>query len=75
MRRLHGEAKTCPFCGFDQILLIKEKDYDDNINDPDEKAKKGNVWFHCVCLKCKSQTGEASNEQKAIEKLNTRWKL
>ena len=65
-------TKECPFCGGDQMFLIKEKDYDANINDPLEKAKKGTVWFHVVCLKCKAKTSEQSNESKAIDAWNRR---
>ena len=66
------ELKPCPFCGYHKILLIKEKDYDTNIHDPLEKARLAEVWYHCVCLKCKASSGEHSNKEKTIESWNKR---
>ena len=73
MKRLDTtEAKPCPFCGGYQIFMIKEKDYDANINDAKEQAVKGTVWFNCVFLSCKSKSEQASSISGALKKWNRR---
>jgi len=62
-------VKPCPFCGYTNPFLVKEKDYDANIHDSEEKVRKAEVWFHVVCLKCKVKTQEESNRERAI----ARW--
>lgn len=69
------ELKPCPFCGYKtnrSPMMIKEKDYDANIFDNEEKCRKAEVWFHLVCLRCKSKTDEYSSEEKVIEAWNRR---
>lgn len=69
------DLKPCPFCGYKtnrSPMIIKEKDYDANIWDNEEKVRKGEVWFHLICVKCKAKTGEESNVEKAIKNWNTR---
>jgi len=66
------DRKPCPFCGYHKIFVIKEKDYNTNIHNPLEQARQAEVWFHCVCLKCKTQTREESSIKQAVEVWNMR---